>query len=98
MNPLLNTTIKNIKGLSTYIDLNLTPYDTCMKHHKMWHKYRKDLEDKLYRITKESDIIYTRSGDFEREFYLGYCEDVGKYNAMKIYGRSTLSRLQEIWN
>jgi hypothetical protein len=64
----------------------------------MWHNYRKDLEDKLYRITKDSDIISTRSGDFENEFYLGYCEDVGTYNTMKIYGRGTLSRVQEIWN
>lgn len=67
MNPQLNTSRKNIKDLSTYIDLNLIPYDACMKLHQMWHNYRKDLEDKLYRITKDSDIISTRSGDFENE-------------------------------
>jgi hypothetical protein len=98
MNPQLNTSKMNIKGLSTYIDLNITPYGTCMKLHQIWHSYRRDLEDKLYKITQDSDIISARSGDFERDFFLGYCEDVGKYKAMNIYGKSTLLHVQEIWN
>lgn len=97
MNPKLNDTRKNIAGLSTYIDLNITPYDACMKLHQIWHSYRRDIEDKIYSITKDSDIISTRNGGFEKIFFLGYCEGIGKYNTMKIYGNGTLARLKEIW-
>jgi len=98
INPrLVNETKINMGGLSTYIDLSNTPYENCMKVHQMWHKYRSDLEDKLYRITKDQSIISTRHGEFEKEFYLGHCEDIGKYTSMNIYQNATLSRLKEIW-
>ena len=98
LNPHLINLTKNLRGLSTYIDLNLASYEQCMKLHQAWHRYRNDFEDKLYSITHDSDIFLTRNGEFEKEFFMGHCDDIGKYNFMNIYqNQTTLSLLYEVW-
>mmetsp|Transcript_24784 Transcript_24784/g.36355 ORF Transcript_24784/g.36355 Transcript_24784/m.36355 type:complete len:508 (-) Transcript_24784:288-1811(-) len=98
LNPGLRHLVQDLKGQSKYIDLNIAPYDKCMDLQKIWHSYRSDLEDKLYKITGDDQILSTRNGKFESSYFLGHCEGIGKYTPMNLYGKETLSRLQEVWN
>jgi hypothetical protein len=97
LNPQLTHVTKNIKKRADYIDLNMVRFDHCMDVHTIWTSYRKDLEDKVFALSKDPKVLDARSGSFEPQWFLGYCTDIGKYTPITIYNSESRQRMKEVW-
>ena len=64
------------------IDPSLVNMDMCYKLHREWFELRKDFEKLHYSVTKNEDVLGKDTGDYKKDYYLGYCSAEGKYNPM----------------
>ena len=81
------------------IPVDIVDFDHCMEVLKLWHAVRTDLEDDLYRLTEDEDIVKGRGGTYNKEFFLGHCtEDQSKGYLRIAAGKpETLRRISELY-
>jgi len=81
------------------IPVNIVNYDHCMDALKVWHDVRRDLEVKLYALTKDDDIKKGRQGSYNLEFFLGHCAEDQSKGYLRIAGGNpeTLERIPELY-
>jgi hypothetical protein len=68
----------------------------CLELLSAWHRYRTDLETKLYELTADETILQGQTGTYKREFFGGHCTKNNGY--LQLAGRhETLQRIPELY-
>jgi len=76
-------TNNNDKKQRHRINTDLTNITMCMNLHMEWFKIRKEFDELHYFVSKDKDIVTRNTGTYNPEYFLGYCEEEGKYIPIK---------------
>jgi lipopolysaccharide biosynthesis glycosyltransferase len=81
------------------IPVDIVDYDHCMEVQEIWHNMRKDLEDKLYSITKDRRILDAQKGPYNKKFFGGHCTEDQSKGYLRLGGgaQEILERIPELY-
>jgi hypothetical protein len=70
----------------------------CLDLVRRWHELRKDFEDQLYDLTKDSSIKEATNGDYRSEVFLGHCKADGNDGYLIMRGKDeSYKRVEELY-
>jgi hypothetical protein len=80
------------------IDERNTNYSTCLIAINMWHQLRKDLEDKVSKLTINQNLQNKwRSGDYMKNTFLGHCKKNGPLGYIPLHNLVPPNEFQKVY-
>ena len=78
--------------------VDIVHFDQCMESRRVWHEYRRDLESKLYDLTKDEGVLRGNAGEYNKEYFLGHCKADQSSWYLRLGGSpETIKRIPELY-
>lgn len=88
----------NVFTRKNSIPVDIVNFDRCMESRRIWHEYRRDLESKLYDLTKDEGVLQGQMGEYNREYFLGHCAEDQSKGYLRLGGSpETIKRIPELY-
>ena len=91
----------NPKGRAAFEEPEVVK-EHCLELLKVWHNYRKDLEERLLAVTGDEKIrTRTQVGTYKPDVFQGHCHGNGGEHYLSLSAGidpTTLSRMKELYN
>ena len=79
-------------GRGSALNTNNVKVDHCLEMAQEWHSLRSDLEESLYKLTKDEGIPVGRTGGYRKDVFQGHCKDDGSDHYLRIGGSDESKR------